>query len=147
MFTLLKNNTASVCIKLAETILPQIIYTSIKSFPNECCGFILEDYSFQPAFNAISTLNKPSLNSKNSFLIDPETFKNINLLSKRIFAIYHSHTNGIADLSGYDMHSLKDTNIYNLIIGINDHKFTEAKLHLYNQEDDTFFSTSITIGD
>lgn len=120
--------------KKVETIVYNIVPYAQMAFPNECCGFILEDGSVQPAQNVIDRLNDPSLTQKNAFLIDATSFKLASSKKSPIVCIYHSHTNGDSSMSPADKSFLKWPNLYYLIIGMVDHKPVAAKLFWWEQE-------------
>lgn len=105
-----------------------IILYSQKSFPNEACGFVLDNGSIYPAHNVIDKLCDPSINSKNAFLIDDDSWKIVSSRNNSIVGIYHSHNNGIADMSPADVEFLKWPGLFYVIIALTDHNPIAAKL-------------------
>lgn len=66
---------------------------AIKSFPKECCGFILND-------NSLIICENESSNPENTFSINPE--KILENLNKGIKLIFHSHPKGTENFSFAD---------------------------------------------
>ena len=112
-----------------------VISYAQKGYPNECCGFILENGVIFPAQNIIESLHDKSLTSKTAFLIDGESWRHASLNASRIVCIYHSHTNGDADMSEMDKQTLRWRGICYLIIGLVDTNPTSAKLFWWEDED------------
>jgi len=110
-----------------------IVTYAQKSYPNECCGFILDSGAIFPAQNIIETLQDRSLTSKTAFLIDSESWRRAS--EKRIIAIYHSHTNGDANMSEIDKYTLRWPGLSYVIIGLVDTNPTSAKLFWWEDGD------------
>lgn len=111
-----------------ETVsIRDIIIYAQKTYPNECCGFILESGAVHPAHNVIETLYDPSLTSKTAFLIDDQSWNTARTRESPIIGIYHSHTNGIPDMSKADLSFLRWPNMIYVILGILDTNPIAAK--------------------
>src|SRR6266516_2805088 len=123
-----------IAINLIETAINNVITYAQKCFPNETCGFILENGAVYPAHNVIETLNNPTLTAQNGFLIDSETWKAVSIQKFPIMCIFHSHNNGIVDMSEYDCAFLKWKDLYYVIVGLVDHKPVAAKLHWWEND-------------
>lgn len=106
-----------------------------KTYPNECCGFILEDGIVFPAQNVIDILGDKSITSKNAFLIDNHAWERVSKNTKPIICIYHSHTNGDPTMSQADRIMLRWNELCYLIIGLIDTNLTSAKLFWWEKED------------
>jgi proteasome lid subunit RPN8/RPN11 len=113
---------------LQKESLDHIITFLQKSFPNEGCGFFFDNGQVQAAHNVIETLGDKSLNSKNAFLIDQQSITIAQHNKHQLLGIYHSHTNGDADMSSYDLQFLRWHDLCYLIVGIVDHNPISAKL-------------------
>ena len=124
----------SIVDKLAESVYPILAGDAIRCFPNEICGFVFEDYTVQPAFNSIKTLNHPALNTTNSFMIDAHAWACAEENKKNAFAIYHSHTNGCGDFSDFDKNTLTLDDVFYIVVGIKDRKLNEIKIHWYENK-------------
>lgn len=121
--------------KLVESIsLKHIISYAQISYPNECCGFVLDNGIVQPARNMVDTLGNLSLTKKNAFLIDVESW-NLASTNGKIACIYHSHTNGTPDMSSADMTYLRWNQIYYIVVALIDYAPTAAKLFWWEGEE------------
>jgi proteasome lid subunit RPN8/RPN11 len=71
------------------------------AYPNECCGFILEDYEIIPVDNS-----REDEEQYHRFVITPEDFLHAELTAQKhgseIIGIYHSHPDHPAKPSDYD---------------------------------------------
>lgn len=128
-------NAAEVKKLLEDGPIYHILQYAQKAYPSEACGFVLIDGVIFPAMNEIARLNDSSLNTKNAFLIDSETFREASSREIPIVCIYHSHSDGSADMSMYDKASLCFDYIYYIIIGVFDHRPISAKLHWWNNKE------------
>lgn len=126
-------------VRIQELIQNGPIFNVLKyaqmSFPNECCGFILENGAVFPAHNVIETLCNHSLTSKNAFLIDTESWKLVSANPNRIVCIYHSHTNGTPNMSAMDRQSLRWPDLCYLIIGLIDTNPVSSKIFWWEDKD------------
>lgn len=120
--------------QIIEQSLTHIILYAQKSYSSECCGFVLENGTIIPAQNIIETLYDPSLNSKNAFLISPESWNIARNQNSLIIAIYHSHPNGSADMSLMDQNTLCWPDLCYVIVSIFDTNPKEAKLHWWQDK-------------
>lgn len=111
-----------------------IVTYAQKGYPNECCGFVLENGAVFPALNIIETLCDKSLTSRNAFLIDGESWKLASSNASRITCIYHSHTNGDPNMSSADQYALRWQGLCYLIVGLVDTNPTSAKLFWWEDE-------------
>ncbi len=108
--------------------LKSIISYAQTSYPNECCGFVLENGIVQPARNVIDKLGNLALTQKNAFLMDGESWNLAIAKNSPIACIYHSHTNGVPDMSIADKAYLQWKQVFYIIIALVDHAPTVAKL-------------------
>ncbi len=119
-------------IKIKERVEQISISSIIKHaqmvYPNECCGFILENGSIQSAQNVIHNLYDKSLTSRNAFLIDGQSWHIASNRESPIIGIYHSHTNGDSNMSSSDTTFLKWDSHYYLIIALTDSNPVSSKL-------------------
>lgn len=113
---------------IESSLIQNLCSYASKAYPNESCGFILKNGGIHPAFNAINSLYDKTLTTKNAFLIDSESWKLALSRESPITTIYHSHTDGTANMSYTDILSLKWEHLSYLIIGIKDFNPTCAKL-------------------
>lgn len=118
---------------LESSSIHNIITYAQKSYPNECCGFILEGGAIFPAQNIIETLQDKSLTSKTAFLIDAESWRLAS--QKHIIGVYHSHTNGDPNMSSMDKYALRWQGLCYVIIGLVDTNPTSAKIFWWESED------------
>lgn len=114
-----------------------------RTYPNECCGFVLENGAIFPAQNVIETLYDKSLTSKTAFLIDNESWKLASSNENRIICVYHSHTNGDPNMSKMDRHFLRWPGLCYLIIGLIDTNPISSKLFWW--EEDTLYELDIKL--
>ena len=80
---------------------------SKNEYPKECCGFIIKE---NDKFKCISTKNI-SINPEENFEIQSIDFLNIKNKYKKIYYIYHSHTNENKDFSEKDVNCSDILNI------------------------------------
>lgn len=119
---------------IETTSMRDIIMYAQKTYPNECCGFVLEDGLVHPAHNVIESLYDKALNSKNAFLIDDASWQSANQRDSKIMAIYHSHINGDANASASDRVFFKWPDIFYLVIGILDTSPIAANLYWWEEK-------------
>ena len=81
---------------------------SIENYPNECCGFIIED--FDNNFKCIPCENI-AINKQEYFSIRSTDYLNIKNKYNKIHYIYHSHTNDNFDFSEEDKRCAENLNI------------------------------------
>lgn len=113
---------------LEDNTFVHIVKYAQRSYPNECCGFILENGTVFPAHNVIGSLREPTLTNKTAFLIDSVSFQLASSNKSPIVCIYHSHTNGDPNISQMDKSFLRWTSLCYLIIGLFDTNHTSSKL-------------------
>lgn len=105
-----------------------IIAYAQRTYPNECCGYVLENGAIFPGHNVIEILGDKTLTSKNAFLIDKHSWELADANASPIVCVYHSHTNGDPNMSDADQHMLTWHGWCYLIIGLVDTNPTSAKL-------------------
>ena len=127
------NQATQIKEKLESGPLSNIVSYAQKAYPNECCGFVMESGATFPARNVIETLQNQSLTSRNAFLIDGESWEIASSHTSHITCIYHSHTNGDADMSETDKHTLRWPNLYYVVVGLIDTNPTSAKLFWWEE--------------
>lgn len=135
-------------LKVKDTIekntIPSIIQYAQMAYPNECCGFILENGSIQPAHNVVHTLYNSSLTTRNAFLIDARSWQIVSTRESPVVCIYHSHTNGDPNMSSADETFLQWENYCYLILALVDSNPVASKLFWW--EDKVLKNTNINIG-
>ncbi len=105
------------------------------TYPNECCGFILENGSIHPAQNVVHNLYNMTLTAKNAFLIDANSWSLASNRESPIVGIYHSHTNGIADMSTADQAFLQWQQYCYLIIALTDTNPVASKIFWWEKNE------------
>jgi proteasome lid subunit RPN8/RPN11 len=118
---------------LSNDTIKQMFFYAQKAYPNESCGFVFDDGGVLGANNAIEEMRQPSLNAKNAFLIDANSWAIAKSSGKRIMCIFHSHNNGSSDMSDADVHMLNLDKICYIIIGMLDHNPVSVKIHWWEQ--------------
>lgn len=131
---------------LEKVAINSIIAHSQKSFPIESCGFLLQGGIVHPAHNVVESLYDSTLTGKNAFLIDNESWKIVNGSGKKVVGIYHSHTDGSADMSSADKKLLKWNDMYYVVVGLIDHAPVSAKLHWWDNSEMCSLELNITKG-
>lgn len=122
---------------LDSNVIKLVAHYAVLAYNKECCGFLClneDKLIIWPAHNTIESLNNPALTSQNAFMIDPKCFTDVYASGYKIIGIYHSHTNGDPTFSGFDAQTLKWKDLYYLVVGIMDHKLTDAKLFWWDGE-------------
>jgi proteasome lid subunit RPN8/RPN11 len=130
-FDLFKANQIKELLEKAPIL--DIISYAQRTYPNECCGFILESGIIYPAHNVVDSLYNKSLTSKNAFLIDDVSWNMASNQKSPIAGIYHSHPNGNPNMSAEDEVMLHWENMYYVIVGLIDHNPIAAKLFWWEQ--------------
>ena len=79
-----------------------------QGLPEECCGFLLgETNEMQHVKKAIRAKNVAKTSRETKFVIDPREFMKVEKMAKsaklNIIGIYHSHPNGRAEPSKFDL--------------------------------------------
>jgi proteasome lid subunit RPN8/RPN11 len=105
-----------------------IITYAQRAYPNECCGFVVENGAIFPSQNVIDLLQDRSLTTRNAFLIDKYSLELACTNTSPIVCIYHSHTNGDSSMSDADKHMLRWPGLFYVIIGLIDTNPTSAKI-------------------
>lgn len=125
---------ASIKEALEKTSLHEIIFHAQKAYPKECCGFILENGSIQPAHNVVESLGDRSLTSENAFLIDSESWQIAQKRGSPIIGIYHSHTNGDPEMSPVDEKFLYWRNLCYVVIALIDTNPITTRLYWWEKD-------------
>ena len=125
-------------------ILEQQIYTqhtvaslldhAYKALPNECCGLLLANGTIHPANNVAHLLGDARLTQRTAFMIDQDSWSKASNRESPIIGIYHSHTDGNADMSPSDRLYLNRPELCYLIIGITE-QYTNIKLHWWTEQE------------
>jgi proteasome lid subunit RPN8/RPN11 len=118
---------------LEKAPIHHIISYAQRTYPNECCGFILESGAVFPAHNIVESLCDKSLTSKNAFLIDNDSWNIASNRESPIAGIYHSHPNGETNMSAADYEMLHWENLYYIIVGLIDYNPVAAKMFWWEQ--------------
>lgn len=121
--------------QIEQISIPSIIKYAQMVYPNECCGFILENGSVHPAQNVIEDLYDKSLTGRNAFLIDEQSWQIASNRESPIIGIYHSHTNGDSNMSSADTTFLHCDEYCYLILGLVDSSPTSAKLFWWEEKE------------
>jgi proteasome lid subunit RPN8/RPN11 len=95
-------------IRLSEKIVDEIEYHAEQTYPEECCGMLLE-FSMNGVHSiqeAIQIDNSQGDNRKRRFFITPEQYRNAEQLAKKwkmeLLGFYHSHPDHPAAPSAFD---------------------------------------------
>lgn len=129
----LNRESALEFLNIVNKIINNICFYAQKSFPNECCGFIMDNGTTIPASNIIDILGNPALTSKNAFLIDQQSWIIANNSPNKIISIFHSHPNENCNMSAYDIANLKWIDIYYVIVSILDSHPSSAKMFWWEE--------------
>jgi proteasome lid subunit RPN8/RPN11 len=114
--------------RIEKLAIQSIIKYAQQTYPNEACGFILENGVVHPAINVVESLLNKSLTSRNAFLIDAASWNTAANQQSPITAIFHSHTNGDPNMSSADMTFLRWKNYVYVVLGLIDTNPVAAKL-------------------
>jgi proteasome lid subunit RPN8/RPN11 len=139
----MRSNVSATKTIIETAAISNIIAYAQKTYPGECCGFILENGAVIPAHNVVHMLNEPTLTTCNAFLADAGSWRIASSQKYPIICIYHSHTNGSVYMSDMDKETLSFPGLYYLIVGIIDTNPVAAKLYWW--EDELLNNIDITI--
>jgi proteasome lid subunit RPN8/RPN11 len=120
---------------IEQVSISSIIKYAQQVFPNEACGFVLDNGAVHPARNIVDSLHNKSLTSRNAFLIDPESWKIASSRESPIIVIYHSHTNGDSNMSSADTTFLRWDNYFYVVVALVDTNPVSAKLFWWQDKE------------
>lgn len=119
-------------IQITQQVIQQMKEHAIKTFPNECCGFLFGSLSEKSKIidDAIEVKNSKQGDQRRRFEISPEDYMQGELYSEQhqtVFAgIYHSHPNHPAIPSEHDRNQAVPFFSY-VILSVNENQVVDIK--------------------